>query len=114
MRLKLFFLFTGYFLVYIPIALAGDVHVHGYTRKDGTYVRPYIRSAPDSSLANNYGPSRSSNELLNPRSRDNDRDGIPNYRDTDDDNDNTLDDNDATQYGGGHPSDDNDKNNSDE
>lgn len=24
----------------------GTVHVKGYTRKDGTYVRPHIRSAP--------------------------------------------------------------------
>ena len=24
----------------------GPVHVDGYTRKDGTYVKPYTRSAP--------------------------------------------------------------------
>ena len=27
----------------------GSVHVSGYTRKDGTYVAPYTRSAPGSS-----------------------------------------------------------------
>ena len=29
-------------------ALAGTVHVKGYTRKDGTYVAPYTRSSPGS------------------------------------------------------------------
>jgi hypothetical protein len=33
----------------------GDVHVNGYTRKDGTYVQPHYRSAPDSVKWNNYG-----------------------------------------------------------
>jgi hypothetical protein len=35
-------------------ALAGDVYVQGYTRSDGTYVAPYHRTSPDSSLFNNY------------------------------------------------------------
>jgi hypothetical protein len=33
----------------------GDVGVKGYTRKDGTYVAPHTRSAPDSSPYNNHG-----------------------------------------------------------
>jgi hypothetical protein len=33
----------------------GDVSVKGYYRKDGTYVQPHKRSAPDSSPHNNYG-----------------------------------------------------------
>lgn len=32
-----------------------DVYVHGYTRSNGTYVAPYYRTAPDSSISNNYG-----------------------------------------------------------
>jgi hypothetical protein len=32
----------------------GSVHVRGYTRKDGTYVAPHERSAPDSTPANNW------------------------------------------------------------
>lgn len=28
------------------VAFAGDVHVRGYFRKDGTYVAPHVRSAP--------------------------------------------------------------------
>ena len=75
-----------------------DVYVNGYYRKDGTYVRPHYRSAPDSHKWNNYGPSRTSNELLNPRLRDYDRDGVPNYLDMDDDNDGRHDDSDRSQY----------------
>ena len=32
----------------------GAVHVRGYIRKDGTYVAPHYRSAPDGSLQNNW------------------------------------------------------------
>ncbi len=78
---------------------AKDTYVKGYTRKDGTYVRPHIRSSPDAYKSNNYGPSRDSSQLMNPRARDNDYDGVPNYSDHDDDNDNIHDDNDASQYG---------------
>lgn len=35
-------------------AIAGDTYVRGYTRKDGTYVQPHYRSAPDRSYNNNY------------------------------------------------------------
>lgn len=33
---------------------AGDTFVHGYMRQNGTYVQPYMRTAPDNSLFNNY------------------------------------------------------------
>jgi len=36
-------------------AQSRDVYVDGYTRRDGTYVQPYHRTAPDSSPYNNYG-----------------------------------------------------------
>lgn len=80
-------------------AQGGDVYVRGYYRSDGTYVRPHIRSAPDGIISNNYGPSRSSSELLNPRSRDYDRDGTPNYLDLDSDNDGISDNFDKNPYG---------------
>jgi hypothetical protein len=35
-------------------AVAKSVHVKGYVKKDGTYVAPHYRSAPDSSKLNNY------------------------------------------------------------
>jgi len=76
-----------------------DVYVKGYYRKDGTYVRPHVRSSPDNNKWNNYGPSRQDSELMNPRGRDNDRDGVPNYLDCDDDNDGITDDVDINQYG---------------
>ena len=32
-----------------------DQYVRGYTRDNGTYVSPYIRSTPDGNPYNNYG-----------------------------------------------------------
>ena len=80
------------------LALSGDVYIEGYYRSDGTYVRPHYRSAPDGYRWNNYGPSRNRSQLLNPRTRDNDGDGTPNYLDWDDDNDGIADDFDSSQY----------------
>jgi hypothetical protein len=40
-------------LSFAAFALA-DEYVHGYTRKDGTYVEPYHRSSPDRDVTNNY------------------------------------------------------------
>lgn len=39
-------------------AFAGDVHVRGYTRSNGTYVAPHVRSAPDGNPYNNYSFGR--------------------------------------------------------
>ena len=58
-------------------AMAKDVYVHGYTKRNGTYVAPYVRSSPDKDKSNNYGPSQNSLERLNGQRRDNDRDGVP-------------------------------------
>lgn len=33
---------------------SGAVHVRGYYRKNGTYVRPHMRSAPNGSKADNW------------------------------------------------------------
>jgi hypothetical protein len=33
---------------------SGDVYVNGYQRRDGTYVQPHMRSAPDGNPYNNY------------------------------------------------------------
>lgn len=37
-----------------PQIADASVYVHGYTKKNGTYVAPYYRSSPDSSPYNNY------------------------------------------------------------
>ena len=39
----------------LPSSAHCAVAVGGYTRKDGTYVRPYTRSAPNSTKLDNYG-----------------------------------------------------------
>ncbi len=80
------------------IAEAREVHVDGYTRRDGTYVRPHVRSAPDSSRENNYGPSQYYGQP--PGQRDHDGDGLANRYDKDDDNDGIKDNRDRSQYGG--------------
>lgn len=49
----LFSIFTCLLSISFSIAYA-DVYVHGYTRKDGTYVSPHYRSNPDSSPYNNW------------------------------------------------------------
>lgn len=86
-------------VVFLSLSLfAKDVYVKGYYRKNGTYVSPHIRSSPDAYKWNNYGPSKSKDQLMNPKSRDNDNDGIPNYLDKDDNNNNIHDDYDAKQY----------------
>jgi len=38
----------------VGTALAADQSVNGYYRKDGTYVQPYDRSAPNNPLYDNY------------------------------------------------------------
>lgn len=35
-------------------AYGDDVHVDGYTRSNGTYVQPHMRTAPDHTASNNY------------------------------------------------------------
>lgn len=51
---KLIIMFLGILLVLPSVVLTKDVHVKGYYRRDGTYVRPHIRSAPDSYKRNNF------------------------------------------------------------
>lgn len=46
------------FIISLLILTAGtasaQVHVNGYTKKDGTYVAPHERTAPNSTKADNY------------------------------------------------------------
>lgn len=80
-------------LASVSLAEARDVLVNGYYRSNGTYVQPHVRPSPDNVKGNNYGPSQTPSERMNPQSRDSDRDGIPNYRDRDDNNNGVQDDN---------------------
>lgn len=52
--MKRFLIATAFFFATASAATA-QVHVDGYTRKDGTYVAPHQRSAPDGRYNNNYG-----------------------------------------------------------
>jgi len=52
--LKFIILFFSITLLWQDIAFAGDVHVRGHYRKDGTYVRPHMRSSPDGNVFNNW------------------------------------------------------------
>ena len=70
----------------------GTVSVEGYTKKDGTYVAPYTRTAPNSSKADNFGSSAVDGYKDTPKLRDHDGDGTPNYLDNDDNNDGISDD----------------------
>jgi hypothetical protein len=58
--------------------------VNGYVKKNGTVVKGYYRTCPDGNKNNNYGKPQYPGQ--NPRQRDQDRDGIPNHIDRDDNN----------------------------
>jgi hypothetical protein len=38
----------------LPATVSAQVYVHGYTKKDGTYVAPHYRSSPDGNPYNNW------------------------------------------------------------
>lgn len=42
-------------------AVARDTYVQGYTRSNGTYVQPHYRSAPNSTVQDNYSFQGNSN-----------------------------------------------------
>ena len=80
-------------LLALPMTASADRYVRGYTKKDGTYVAPHMRSAPDAYRYNNRGSQTygggqrdefSSGTGATNRSnstygwRDNDRDGVYN------------------------------------
>ncbi|EQC47563.1 hypothetical protein [Bacteriovorax sp. Seq25_V] len=57
------------------------MHIKGDYRKNGTYVQPHIRSKPNSTKSNDYGPANSAGSLYSggytsPYLRDSDNDGI--------------------------------------
>lgn len=46
--------FTAALITLAAFTTHAQVHVNGYTRRDGTYVAPHYRSSPDSSRLNNW------------------------------------------------------------
>lgn len=89
----------------VALPATAQVNVRGYTKKDGTYVPPHVRSSPDGTKANNYGPSSTSplysgtGSITPPSSRDADQNGSANRFSRDDDSDGIHDDRDKSQYG---------------
>lgn len=75
-----------------------DILIPGYHESDNITVKPIIKKQDDSRTTND-GPAMSENERHNPHLRDYDKDGIPNYKDKDDDNDGVPDNVDRYQYG---------------
>lgn len=71
--LKKILLFSGILvtLVGLPaLADAASTRVRGYTRKNGTYVAPHFRSAPDRSRNNNWSTSPNVNPYTGEAGRD--------------------------------------------
>lgn len=79
----LVFLFVGSFFGEAVMAEC-RIWVDGYYRKNGTYVKGHYRTCPDGDKNNNYGSPDYKGQPA--RERDQDKDGIPNYRDRDDNN----------------------------
>lgn len=50
-------LLTSAALAALTVTASAQVQVDGYVRRDGTYVAPHYRSAPDSNPYNNYSTS---------------------------------------------------------
>ncbi len=46
---------------------ASDTHVHGYTRRNGTVVKPYTRSHADSTQMNNFSTKGNINPYTSKR-----------------------------------------------
>ena len=42
------------FLIFLIVFNIGDVHVKGYWRKDGTYVKPHYRTRANRTVTDNY------------------------------------------------------------
>jgi len=51
---KSFVMFSVVAALSVSTFASADEYVHGYTKKDGTYVEPYYRSSPDNIRDNNY------------------------------------------------------------
>lgn len=51
---SIFALIVFTILLAVTLPAFAQVHVRGYTRSNGTYVQPHMRSAPDGNAANNW------------------------------------------------------------
>ena len=66
-KIIVFFLSLIFVLTSIGISFAQDVHVKGYFKKNGTYVKPHYRSRPDGNLFNNWSTKGNTNPYTGKR-----------------------------------------------
>lgn len=59
--MKRLILIATLFIVLASSAFAKDIHVRGNTRKDGTYVKPHIKSSPNQYKGDNYSTKGNTN-----------------------------------------------------
>ena len=50
-----------FIMLFAGVALARDTYVRGYTKKDGTYVDPHYRSAPNHTPNDNWSTKGNTN-----------------------------------------------------
>lgn len=73
-------------IIYVALALAtvstasAQTHVRGYVRKDGTYVAPHVRSAPNNSTYDNYNTKGNVNPYTGQAGTQNPTPSFPTYR----------------------------------
>jgi hypothetical protein len=73
-------LLLGTALLALSLGASADQSVNGYTRQDGTYVAPYMRSEPNSTSSDNYSTRGNTNPYTGERGSRSDDDG---YRSND-------------------------------
>lgn len=57
----------GTLLLAVSVAAGADVSVRGYTRKDGTYVQPHVRSDRNDTTFDNYSTRGNTNPYTGER-----------------------------------------------
>lgn len=67
-------LLIGTLLLALSLSTSADQWVRGYTRQNGTYVAPYMRSEPDGYKANNYSTRGNTNPYTGERGYQSDDD----------------------------------------
>jgi hypothetical protein len=73
-------IFIGTLLLASSLGVSADQWVNGYTRQNGTYVSPYVRSNPNSTSSDNYSTRGNSNPYTGERGYRSNDDG---YRSND-------------------------------
>jgi len=66
-KLALFILSLIFVLTSFGISFGQNVHVRGYTKKNGTYVQPHYRSRPDGNVFNNWSTQGNTNPYTGKR-----------------------------------------------